>query len=59
MKDRLDRDLDEILRDSGDKAQVNISGGYRGMGGGRVRTFPFHGQIVMDLLKNDQNHELL
>ena len=58
MKDRLDRDLDEIPRDSGDKAQVNISGGYRGRGG-RVRTLPFHGQIVMDLLKNDQNHELL
>ena len=48
FKTDFDGYLDEILRDCGDKAQVNVSGGYRGMGGGRVRTLPFHGQIVMD-----------
>ena len=54
MTDSEDRDLDEILRDCVDKAQVNVGGGYRGTagGGGRVHTLPFHGQIVMDLKPN-------
>ena len=47
MTESEDRDLDEILRDCGDKPQVNVSGGFREVGV-RVRTLSFHGKIVMD-----------